>query len=292
MSDYKYKEIYLKYNEFDLVCYDTGQSKNVETIFLLNGGPGLPCNYLRDPHLELVNKGYRVVTYDQLGCGKSSKPKDKSLWNIQRYVEEVEFVRNKLDLGEIILLGHSWGGWLGIEYAIKYQNNIKKLILENTCGDMPHLIGELNRLRNSLGSETVKMMMKHEAEDTLDHEEYQAAITILNYRHVCRLNIWPKSINDSLDDWNMNVYGTMQGPNEFLYTGNLKNWNRIEEMKDINVPSLITVGMHDELTPSCAMRMNDSLPNAKLKVFQNSSHMPFYEEPKSYFKILEDFLSN
>ena len=156
---------------------------------------------------------------------------------------------------------------------------------------MPHMIGELNRLRNGLGNETVQMMEKHEAEGTLDHEEYQAAITILNNRHVCRLDVWPQSIYDSLDDWNMDVYGTMQGPNEFLYTGNLKDWNRIEEMKTINIPTLITVGMHDELTPSCAMRMDNALPNSKVKVFKNSSHMPFYEEPENYFKVLAGFLS-
>ena len=286
-----YIETTIKYDNFDLVCYDSANLESKYTIFLLNGGPGLPCNYLRDPHIKLIKKGFRIFTYDQLGCGKSSKPTNSTLWDINRYVEEVEYVRKEFNLGKIILLGHSWGGWLGIEYAIKYQNNIEKLILENTCGDMPHMISELERLRGNLGSETLKMMMKHEAEGTLDHEEYQAAITILNYRHVCRLDVWPQSIYDSLDDWNMEVYGTMQGPNEFLYTGNLKNWNRIDEMSNITIPTLITVGMHDELTPACSMKMHDALPNSNLKVFKNSSHMPFYEEPENYFMELENFLS-
>ena len=157
---------------------------------------------MREPHIQhLANEGYRLVTYDQLGCGKSSKPKDFSLWTIERYVEELEFIRNELNLGKFNLIGHSWGGWLGIEYSIKYQENLNKLILENTCGDMPHLISELNRLREALGSETVKMMLRHEAEGTLDHPEYQAAITILNYRHVCRLDKWPDPLNRSLDNW-------------------------------------------------------------------------------------------
>tara|TARA_B100000073_G_scaffold231139_1_gene192979 strand:- start:3932 stop:4804 length:873 start_codon:yes stop_codon:yes gene_type:complete len=286
-----YIETTIKYDNFNLVCYDSANLESKYTIFLLNGGPGLPCNYLRDPHIKLIKKGFRIFTYDQLGCGKSSKPTNSTLWNINRYVEEVEYVRKEFNLGKIILLGHSWGGWLGIEYAIKYQNNIEKLILENTCGDMPHMISELERLRGNLGSETLKMMMKHEAEGTLDHEEYQAAITILNYRHVCRLDVWPQSIYDSLDEWNMDVYGTMQGPNEFLYTGNLKNWNRIDEMSKITTPTLITVGMHDELTPACSMKMHDALPNSNLKVFKNSSHMPFYEEPENYFMELEKFLS-
>ena len=284
-----FKQINIKYKDFNLVCYDS-EIGDI-TLFLLNGGPGLPCNYLRDPHYEnLINKGIRIITYDQLGCGQSSKPKDLSLWSIDRYVEELEFVRNELNLGKLNLLGHSWGGWLAIEYSLKYQENLSKLILENTCGDMPHLISELNRLREALGSETVKMMLRHEAEGTLDHPEYQAAITILNYRHVCRLDDWPDSIHASLNDWNMDVYGTMQGPNEFLYIGNLKEWNRINEMKEVKTPSLITVGMHDELPPSCALKMHIALPNSVIKVFKNSSHMPFYEEPEVYFKTLIDFL--
>jgi proline iminopeptidase len=189
------------------------------------------------------------------------------------------------------LLGHSWGGWLGIEYGVAHPGNLKTLILENTCGDMPHLIRELDRLRSALGSETVKMMLRHEAEGTLDHPEYQAAITLLNYRHVCRLDSWPAPVQRSLDDWNMDVYGTMQGPNEFLYTGNLKHWNRLADMSAITCPALITVGMHDELPPSCAMRMQHALPNATLRVFKNSSHMPFYEEPDAYYAELQAFLT-
>ena len=87
----------------------------------------------------MVDKGYRVVTYDQLGCGRSDRPKDPSLWRIERYVEEVETVRKAMGLGRIHLLGHSWGGWLAIEYALKYRKSLRSLVLSNTCGDMPHL---------------------------------------------------------------------------------------------------------------------------------------------------------
>ncbi|MGH1483097.1 MAG: proline iminopeptidase-family hydrolase [Geminicoccales bacterium] len=275
-------------NGHKVVTYSYGVGDDV--VFLLNGGPGLPCDYLRDPHLRLTDEGYRVVTYDQLGCGASDKPSDKELWRIGRYVEEVETVRKALGLGKIHLLGHSWGGWLSIEYGITYPENLKTVILENTCGDMPHLITELNRMREALGPETVAMMQRHEAEGMLDHPAYEAAITILNYRHVCRLDHWPDSIHRSLDDWNMDVYGAMQGPNEFLYVGNLKDWQRLDQMHAIACPVLITTGLHDEIGPPCAMRMHQVLPNAEIKVFQNSSHMPFYEEPEPYFTTLSDFL--
>ena len=261
-----------------------------EVVLCLNGGPGLPCDYLREPHACLADHGYRVVAYDQLGCGESDRPSDPSLWTIERYAQEVETVREALGLGRVHLLGQSWGGWLSIEYGVTFSDSLRTVILEDTCGDMPHLVGELERLRTALGPETVAMMQQHEAEGTLDHPEYQAAITILNYRHVCRLKEWPAPLRRSLEGWNMDIYRTMQGPNEFLYTGNLKDWNRIPDMNRITAPALITVGKYDELTPACALRMKHALPDAQLVVFPNSSHTPFYEEPDAYYPVLLDFL--
>jgi proline iminopeptidase len=274
---------------FRVVAYSFGSGK--ETVFCLNGGPGLPCDYLRESHSCLVDQGYRVVAFDQLGTGASDRPTDPALWTIGRYVEETETVRSKLGLGKVHMLGHSWGGWLAIDYALTYQENLQTLILEDTVADMPHLVQELDRLRSALGAETVAMMQKHEAQGTLSHPEYQAAVTILNYRHVCRLEEWPAPVMRSLDDWNMGPYGTMQGPNEFLYTGNLKDWNRIPDLPTIKVPILITNGEHDELTPACAMRMKLAAPHAELKIFRNASHMPFYENPADYYPALIDFLA-
>ncbi|PWR21246.1 proline iminopeptidase-family hydrolase [Zavarzinia aquatilis] len=274
---------------FKVVAYSFGSGP--ETVFCLNGGPGLPCDYLREAHSCLIDRGYRVVAFDQLGTGAADRPTDPALWTIGRYVEETETVRKALGLGKVHLLGHSWGGWLAIDYALTYPEALKSLILEDTVADMPHLIAELERLRAALGPETVAMMQRHEAEGTLNHPEYQAAITILNYRHVCRLDDWPAPVKRSLDDWNMGPYGTMQGPNEFLYTGNLKDWNRVPELHRIAVPTLITCGGHDELTPACALKIRLGIPHAVLKVFPNSSHMPFYEEPAAYYPVLLDFLA-
>ena len=274
---------------FEVVTYSYGSGENI--LFLLNGGPGLPCDYLRDPHIFLAGEGYHVVAFDQLGCGNSDRPDDSSLWNIARYVEEVETVRKALNLEKVHLLGQSWGGWLSIEYALTYPDAIQSLVLANTCGDLPHLTTELNRMRDALGSETVAMMLHHESMGTIDHPEYQAAITILNYRHVCRLKEWPSSLLASVNDWNMGPYGTMQGPNEFLYIGNLKNWNRIPDMPKLKMPTLIITGTHDEIGPACALRMHNALQNSKVIVFPNSSHVPFYEEPDDYFSALRNFLS-
>lgn len=273
---------------YKVVTYSFGSGRDV--VLLLNGGPGIPCDYLREAHSFLADHGFRVVIFDQLGTGKSDHPTDDSLWTITRYVEEVETVRTTLDLGRVHLLGHSWGGWLAIEYAVHHGDKLKTLILEDTVADIPHLVSELERLRAALGPETIAMMQRHEAQGTIDHPEYQAAITLLNYRHVHRLMELPAPLKRSLDGWNMAPYVAIQGPNEFLYTGNLKDWNRLAELRKMKMPALITCGHHDELTPACALRMKQNLPHAEIKVFPNSSHMPFYEEPHAYYPVLLDFL--
>ncbi len=271
-----------------LAAYSWG--KGEEVLLLLNGGPGLPCDYLAAPHAWLADRGYRVIAYDQLGCGHSDKPDDLSLWTVGRYVQELEQVVQALDLPKMHLLGHSWGTFLASDYLLTFPGRAKSLILADGAGDIPHLVSELNRLRAALGPETVEMMQRREAEGSLTHPEYEAAVTLLNYRHVCRLDDWPASLMRSLDDWNMAVYGTMQGPNEFTFTGNYKDWSRLAELHLIAVPALVVCGQHDELTPACSMRMHHALPDSCIKVFPNSSHMPFYEEPEAYFETLLGFL--
>ena len=272
----------------EVVTYSCGAGE--EVVFLLSGGPGLPCRYLVEPHLRLVDAGYRVVSYDQLGTGQSDRPKDESLWHVARFAQEVETVRSALGLDRFHLIGHSWGGWLGMEYAVTFPGVLASFVITNSAADIQHLVSELDRLRAALGIETLRMMQRREAEWSIDHEEYKAAITLLNYRHVCRLDHWPEPLADSVADWNMDPYMAVQGPNEFLYIGNLKDWNRLEAMGGFDAPCLIVAGAHDEMTPSCALRMHGAIPNSEVAIFPNSSHTPFYEEPEPYFERVLEFL--
>ena len=179
---------------------------------------------------------------------------------------------------------------MGTDYCLKYQENVASYVIANGSGCVPHTVAEMKRLRAALGPETVAMMQRHEAQGTTDHPTYEAAITILYHRHLCRLDQWPAPLQRSLDGINMDVYGTMWGPNEFCCVGTLKDWDRLSEMGRITVPCLIVSGLHDELTPEGAMLMQDVLPNATSVVFPNSSHTPFFEEPEAYFTALRDFL--
>lgn len=271
--------------------YGPPPSEDAEVLLLLNGGPGLPSEYLREPHARLTELGFTVIAYDQLGCGRSDRPTAASLWTLERYVDELAQICDMLELPRFHLLGHSWGTWLGTEFCLRHPDRAKSYVVADGACDIPHLVDELQRLRAALGSETVTMMVRHEAAGTTDHAEYQAAVTLLNHRHVCRLAEWPAAFKRSIVDWNMGPYVTMQGPNEFTYTGNMRSWNRIPGMHAIKIPCLVLTGQHDELTPACSRRIHDALPDSRIVVFPNSSHTPFYEEPEAYFAALGGFLT-
>jgi proline iminopeptidase len=263
-----------------------------KVLLLLNGGPGLPCDYLLTPHLTLVDHGWTVASYDQLGCGESDRPGDDSLWTLGRYVAELEEVVRAMGLERYSLLGHSWGTWLGTEFALRNQRSILKYVFADGDCDTPHLVEQLEKLRSALGHETVQMMKRREAAGTIEHPEYQAAITLLNYRHVCRLDQWPEPLTRSLAQWNMGPYKTIQGPNEFTYTGNIRDWSLIPKLGELRIPCLVLCGEHDELPVACSARIHDALPDSRLKVFAGCSHMPFYEDSAMYFPFLRSFLES
>lgn len=273
---------------YDVVVYGFGAGD--EVLLCLNGGPGLPCDYVRDSHSRMAEAGYRVVIHDQLGTGASDVPRDPSLWTIGRYVEEVETVRQALGLGRVHLLGQSWGTWLGFEYLLTYPDAVKSFVCANGTAEVPRHLADLERLRGALGPETVAMMARHEAEGTIDHPEYKGAIAILDYRHVCRLQAWPAALKRSIDGINMEIYGSMWGPNEFSCIGRLRDWDRLADLHRIQCPVLAVCGHHDELTPASLMRIKAGIPHAEVKVFPNSAHMPFFEEPEDYFAVLTGFL--
>ena len=272
----------------EVVTYSFGSGDNV--LLLVNGGPGLPCDYLRDGHSQMADKGWRVATWDQLGAGRSDRPDDTSLWTIERYAREMEQVRASLGVDKVHVLGQSWGGFLAIEHALMYPNGIKSLTLSNTVADISHLLAEQNRLRAALGTETVSMMLRREAEGTTGHPEYMAAMEILSWRHVHRMEAIPAPFQRSMDGMQMAIYGHMWGASEFQCTGNLKDWNRVADLERITAPVLIIVGEHDELTPACAKRMHQHLLTSKLHVVANAAHMTSFEEPGVYFGHLEKFL--
>jgi len=281
---------YVKVPGGQVACYIYNDDLSLPSVIALNGGPGVPCDYIRESHSFLANGSYRFIAFDQLGTGLSDRSDDVRLYTLKRYCEEVDAVRQALVNGPAHILGHSWGGWLAIEYACTFGEHLLSLILEDTCADIPFLRSELNILRSALGPEILQMMLAHEAAGTFEHPEYKAAITLLDYRHVCRLKERPAALHRSINNMSEHIYEHMQGPNEFVYTGELANWNRVKEIKSVHCPVLIIVGQFDEITSNCAEQMYQKFPNVEMELFLESSHTPFFEEPEKFRETLLKFL--
>lgn len=275
--------------QHNIMTYSCGEGDNV--LLLIHGGPGCPSNYLQDSHKHFSNYGYRVVTWDQLGCGASDKPNDSSLWQLSRFVEEVEVVRHSLNLGRINVLGQSWGGVLGLEYCFQFPQNSVSFIAADTAFDLPRMQRGFERKKLALGEETFTMMALREAEGTTEHPEYQAAVTLLMHRHMCRTEKWPEAVSFSLDNIAEPVFSQMFGSYFFNCTGNIKNYNRLEDLHKLQAPTLIVHGEHDYIISELAYMARDHLSNAELSIFRGCSHMPFYENPDQYTQTVLNFLN-
>jgi proline iminopeptidase len=260
------------------------------TLLLLHGGPGAPSDYLT-PLMVLAEDGYRVVRFDQLGSRRSDKPDDVALWQVPRFVDEVETVRQALGLGRMHLLGQSWGSFLALEYALHHQTHLRSLTLASGAASTAECVAGMNTLRNQLPAETLAMMARHEAAGETEHPDYKAAIDTLYRRHLCRIWPYPAVLQESMDHIAKPVYETMWGPNEFTCTGNLMTWDRTDRLGEIAVPTLITVGRYDEVIPSCAETMHRGIPGSELVLFEESSHSAHLEEPDRYLAVLRSFLT-
>jgi len=183
-------EFALRFGPHRLAGYRTGSGT---PLLLVHGGPGVPCGYVYEAHAHYAAEGFEVVSWAQPGCGRSDRPNDPSLWNVARFVDEVEEVRRQLGWDRFILMGNSWGGMLGIEYCLRQLDRVCALVIGNSAASMPRLIRGFDRVKAALGSDTVRLMALREADGTTDHPEYMAARTLLMHRHMCRCERWPRA---------------------------------------------------------------------------------------------------
>ncbi len=260
------------------------------TLLLLHGGPGCTHEYFECFEQWLSPDDYTFYYYDQLGSFYSDQPDDPSLWKVERFREEVEQVRVALGLEHFYLFGNSWGGMLGIEYALKYQQHLKGLIVSNMTASIASYIGYLSELRDRMGPEKVATMKRHEAAGDYAATEYQDLLTELYNQHICRVVPWPEPVQRMFEHMALPVYNTMQGDNEFVVTGNFKDWDRWADLHRIAVPTLLSVGRHDTMRPADIEEMGRCLPNARVSICENGSHLSMWDDPEAYFSALRQFL--
>ncbi len=271
-----------------------GEEPGKLPLLCLHGGPGAAHDYLESLQ-AMADTGRRVVFYDQLGCGRSSLPEAKpEMWTVELFVEEVDTVRRALGLDRIHLLGQSWGGMLGMEYALTQPEGVESLTLASSPASMIQWVEEANRLREDLPPDVQQTLLRHEAEGTVASPEYGAAMDVFYARHVCRVDPQPEFVQRTFAAIarNPEVYHTMNGPSEFHVIGTLKTWDIISRLSEIRVPTLVTSGRHDEATPLIAKTVHQGIPGSEWVIFEESSHMAHAEEPERYMQVLDEFLSD
>ena len=259
------------------------------TVVALHGGPGAHHEYLL-PLADLAKRGYRVVFLDQLGCGRSERSPDPSVYNVGHNVEEVEGVREALGLGRIHLVGSSYGGLLALAYAIQHQDRLKSLVTIGGLADVPYTVSEMQRLIGGLSKASRAAIKKYGGLGYFNDPKYLKAVDEFYHRHVCRLPKWPPEVARVLTETNFDVYGRMNGPNEFTITGTIKDVNLTPRLPSIRVPTLVTGGRFDEVTPNVARQIRDHIPGARQVTFERSSHVPFWEERPAFMKEVAQFL--
>lgn len=265
-------------------------------LLLLNGGPGATHEYFECMESFLPGEGIEIIYYDQLGCGNSDNPKDTSMWDLGRYVEEVEQVRQSLHLtsDNFYLLGHSWGGILAMQYALKYQQNLKGLIISNMMSDVPaygkYAKDVLAKQMDPKILDTIRMI---EANGDFENPKYMELLYPNFYMaHILRMPLdkWPEPVNRSFAKMNQSLYVTMQGPSEFGISGKLVNWNVSDSLRNITTPTLVIGGKYDTMDPEHMKWMSTQFPNGSYLFCAKGSHMSMYDDQQTYMTGLIKFV--
>ncbi len=285
--------------EFNVWTKRVGNNPKMK-VLLLHGGPGMTHELYSCFDGYFPPEGIEFIYYDQLGSYYSDRPEDQELWTIDRFVDEVDQVREALGLNEdnFYLFGQSWGGMLAMEYALKHQDKLKGLIISNmmaSLDDYEKYAKEV--LGPQMPKEVFEEIMKIEAEEDFENPRYEALLMEHHYQyHVLRLPLdeWPEAVIRSLTHVNPNIYVYMQGHSEFGITpgATLKGWDRKAELKNITVPTLVIGAGHDTMDPKHMEWMATEVQNGEYLFCPDGSHLAQYDDQKVFFEGLIKFIKD
>ncbi len=268
-----------------------GNNPKIKVLFL-NGGPGMTHEYHECFENFFPAEGFEFIYYDQLGTGNSENPDDTAYWSLPRYVEEVEQVRKALGLNKdnFYLLGTSWGGILAMEYALKYQDNMKAVVISNMMASAPEYGKYADEvLAKQFDPVILDSIRTMERNKDFTNPRYMTLLMEHYYtKHICRfpLEQWPDPVNRALSKLNQSLYVTMQGPSEFGIAGKLATWDRKADLKNIRVPALIVGAKHDTMDPAHMEWMSKQVQNGSYLYCPKGSHLSMYDDQENYFNGL------
>lgn len=266
-------------------------------VLLLHGGPGATSELYECFDTWFPRAGIEYYHYDQLGSYRSDQPDDASLWDLDRFVDEVEQVRIALglDAGSFVLLGQSWGGLLAMEYAVRHQENLKGLVISNMMSSCPAYNAYARDVIMPTIDPVVLAEIQHfEATGTTDDPRYEELLLEHHYaHHVCRIPLadWPDPVLRCFAHLNPAVYVPMQGPSELGLSGSLEQWDRSADLAGIDVPALVIGATHDTMDPAHLRWMAEQLPQGRYLHCPDGSHLAQFDDPVVYHEGLIEFLT-
>jgi proline iminopeptidase len=275
----------------------TGTNPDLK-VLLLHGGPGASSEGWEGLDTHFPGAGVEYYHYDQLGSYRSDRPDDDSLWEVDRFVDEVEQVRLALglDRDNFVLMGQSWGGILAIEYALAHQQHLKGLVISNMMSSAPaYAAYARDVLMPTMDPAVLAEILRYEEEERTDDPRYMQLLLEHHYvHHVCRMPFedWPEPMLRMFDHLNQAVYVRMQGPSELGIRGKLATWDRSQDLHHITVPTLVVGATHDTMDPAHLAWMADQLPQGRFLLCPEGSHCAQYDDPQHYYPGVLDFLSS
>ena len=265
-------------------------------VLLLHGGPGMTHEYFEAFDSYLPGASIEYYYYDQLGSAYSDQPDEPSLVNLPRYVDEVEQVRKALglDRSNFFVLGHSWGGILAIEYALKYPQNLKGVIISNMMASIPAYNAYAQKvLMPAMDQEALAEIRQLETDGKYADPRYMDLLMPHHYaHHILRMppDTWPEPVMRSFKKVNNKVYIPMQGPSELGASGALLDWDRVADLPRVSVPTLVIGARYDTMDPAHMKMMAAKVKRGRYLYCPNGSHMAMYDDQKTYVDGLIRFL--
>ena len=267
----------------------SGEGSDADPLVLLHGGPGASSQYLEP--LEALGRGLHsrsVIRYDQLGCGKSDRVTDTTLFTIERYVAELEALRVHLGVDSWHINGHSWGSMLALEYYRAYPEHVSSLILASPCISTASWIESTNQLLTTLPDSLQEAVRRAEITGDYSDPSYVEAMNVFYGEYVFG-NVSQAKIDAAFAGFSNEVYGYMWGPSEFSVSGTLATYDAVDLLPDITVPVLFTVGEFDEIKPEIVKEQATLVPDAKVVVLDDASHMTTLSAREENIRAVRNF---
>lgn len=269
-------------------------------VLLLHGGPGATHEYLEACDSYLPAAGIEYYLYDQLGSAFSDQPDEGSLWELDRFVDEVEQLRQalRLERESFVLYGHSWGGILAIEYALAHPDSLKGLVISNMMSDVPaYNAYAQDVLKPAMDQDALREIEALESAGEIESPRYMELLNEHHYvHHVLRMPLedWPNPVTRALDAINPAIYVSMQGPSELGISQDAKlaQWSRFDHLSSIEVPALVIGARYDTMDPAHMEEMAERLPRGQYLYCPEGSHLAMYDDQHRYFSGLLDFLGS